>query len=64
MTRGASGSTPRRVHPAGRARGLEGMTVRAQMLVTCDARRVPGCHGRFDVVTSGGELAGAGPVPA
>jgi hypothetical protein len=28
------------------------MTVKAQVFVTCDARRVPGCHGRYDVVTT------------
>jgi hypothetical protein len=32
--------------PAGRARSLEGMSVRAQVFVTCDARRALGCHVR------------------
>jgi hypothetical protein len=28
------------------------MTVKAQVFVTGDARLVPGCHGRYDVVTA------------
>jgi hypothetical protein len=28
------------------------MTVRAQVFVTCDARRTLGCYGRYDFVTA------------
>jgi hypothetical protein len=36
------------------------VTIRAEVVLVCDARRVPGGHGRDALVLGGGVLPGAG----